>query len=314
MKTVVLLSYTGIGSNLLHLSYCHQIAKKYGPITIITLCKNLNQALSKDPLIKEVIYLDKYYKKLTDIFYLSNFLSTLKIDNIFIFYPSIRFFLACKIARIKNIKSYPLFKKKNLHLVNAAKKFTEKVLNIKNCPTESKIFIDKIERENALKKIINNKKNVILGIGSSGPSTRWGSKNFINLMKKLLKKKDDFYFFLLCGPNEKEIADTITKEIDNDYCISLDKQKISEIVPLISLADLYVGNDSFGQHVASQCNIPSIIIMLDTPKAYSDYSINQFRILPENINENDISHDSKFSPDSIKVEQVIEKIFSILKL
>ena len=313
MKTAVLLSYTGIGSNLLHLSYCHQIAKKYGPITIITLCKNLNQALSKDPLIKEVIYLDRYYKKLTDIFYLSNFLSTLKIDNIFIFYPSIRFFLASKIAKIKNVKSYPLFKKKNLHLVNAAKKFTEKVLNIKNCPTESKIFIDKFERENALKKIINNKKNVILGIGSSGPSTRWGSKNFIDLIKKLLEK-DDFYFFLLCGQNEKEIADTIKKEIDNDYCISLDKQKISEIVPLISLADIYVGNDSFGQHVASQCNIPSIIIMLDTPKAYSDYSINQFRILPENINENDISHDSKFSPDSIKVEQVVEKIFSILKL
>ena len=313
MKTAILLSYTGIGSNLLHLSYCHQIAKKYGPITIITLCKNLNQALSKDPLIKEVIYLDRYYKKLTDIFYLSNFLSTLKIDNIFIFYPSIRFFLASKIAKIKNVKSYPLFKKKNLHLVNAAKKFTEKVLNIKNCPTESKIFIDKFERENALKKIINNKKNVILGIGSSGPSTRWGSKNFIDLIKKLLEK-DDFYFFLLCGQNEKEIADTIKKEIDNDYCISLDKQKISEIVPLISLADIYVGNDSFGQHVASQCNIPSIIIMLDTPKAYSDYSINQFRILPENINENDISHDSKFSPDSIKVEQVVEKIFSILKL
>ena len=313
MKTAILLSYTGIGSNLLHLSYCHQIAKKYGPITIITLCKNLNQALSKDPLIKEVIYLDRYYKKLTDIFYLSNFLSTLKIDNIFIFYPSIRFFLASKIAKIKNVKSYPLFKKKNLHLVNAAKKFTEKVLNIKNCPTESKIFIDKFERENALKKIINNKKNVILGIGSSGPSTRWGSKNFIDLIKKLLEK-DDFYFFLLCGQNEKEIADTIKKEIDNDYCISLDKQKISEIVPLISLADIYVGNDSFGQHVASQCNIPSIIIMLDTPKAYSDYSINQFRILPENINENDISHDSKFSPDSIKVEQVVKKIFSILKL
>ena len=92
MKTAVLLSYTGLGSNLLHLSYCHQIAKKYGPITITTLCENLNQALSKDPLIKEVIYLDRYYKKLTDIFYLSNFLSTLKIDNIFIFYPSIRFF------------------------------------------------------------------------------------------------------------------------------------------------------------------------------------------------------------------------------
>ena len=54
--------------------------------------------------------------------------------------------------------------------------------------------------------------------------------------------------------------------------------------------------------------------MLDTPKAYSDYSVNQFRILPEGVNDNDISHDSNFSPDRIKVGKVIEKIFYLLKL
>ena len=313
MKTVVLLSYTGLGSNLLHLSYCHQIAKKFGPVTIITLCKNLSQALSKDPLVKEVIYLKNYYKKFTDIFNLSSFLKELKIDNIFIFYPSSRFFIASKIAKIKNIKCYPFFYKKNLHLVNAAKKFTEKVLNIKNCPTETRIFIDKTEKDIASKKIVSNKKNIILGIGSSGPTTRWGSNNYINLIKDLVKK-NDFFFFLLCGPNEKEIADKILNEVDKNCCLSLDDKKISEIIPLISLADIYVGNDSFGQHVASQCNIPSIIIMLDTPRAYSDYSINQFRILPNGVNENDISHDSNFSPDTIKVEKVSEKIFSLLKL
>jgi len=313
MKTAVLLSYKGLGSNLLHLSYCHQIAKKYGPVTIITLCENLNQVLTKDPQIKEVVYLNKYFKKFTDIFNLSNFLAELNIDNIFIFYPSIRFFVASKLAKIKYIKCYPFFDKKKLHLVNAARRFTEKVLDIENCPTETRIFIDKTEKDIASKKIINSKKNVILGIGSSGPTTRWGSKNYINLIKKLIEK-NNFFFFLLCGPNEKDIADTILKEVDKNYCISLDEKKISEIVPLISLADIYVGNDSFGQHVASQCNIPSIIIMLDTPKAYSDYSVNQFRILPEGINENDISHDSNFSPDTIKVEKVFKKIFSLLKL
>tara|TARA_B100001029_G_C15029277_1_gene435788 strand:- start:340 stop:1281 length:942 start_codon:yes stop_codon:yes gene_type:complete len=313
MKTAVLLSYTGLGSNLLHLSYCHQIAKKYGPVTIITLCENLNEVLKKDPKIEKVIYLNKYYKKMTDIFDLSNFLAELNIDNIFIFYPSIRFFVASKIAKIQNIKCYPFFKKKNLHLVNAAKKFTEKVLNIENCPTETKIYIDKAEKDIASKKIAGSKKNVILGIGSSGPTTRWGSKNYINLIKKLIEK-NDFFFFLLCGPNEKSIANTILKEVDANYCVSLDNKKISEITPLISLADIYVGNDSFGQHIASQCNIPSIVIMLDTPKAYSDYSVNQFRILPEGVNDNDISHDSNFSPDRIKVGKVIEKIFYLLKL
>ncbi len=311
MKTAVLLSYTGLGSNLLHLSYCHQIAKKFGPITIITLCENLDQALSKDPNVKEVVYLNKYYKKFTDIFNLSHFLKDLEIDNIFIFYPSIRFYIASKIAKIKNVKSYPLLNKKNLHLVNVAKRFTEKILNIRNCPTETQIFIDKADKIIASKKIKNNKKNIILGIGSSGPTTRWGAKNYINLIKKL-EDKNNFFFFLLCGPNEKDIADAILKEIDKDCCTSLDNKKISEIIPIISLADMYVGNDSFGQHVAAQCNVPSIIIMLDTPKAYSDYSVNQFRILPEGVNENDISHDSNFAPDTIKVEKVYEKIFSLI--
>ena len=29
MRTGILLSYVGLGSNLLHLTYCHEIAKKY---------------------------------------------------------------------------------------------------------------------------------------------------------------------------------------------------------------------------------------------------------------------------------------------
>ncbi len=41
MKIGIFLNYVGLGANLLHLSYCHQIAKKYGPITIITLSSNL---------------------------------------------------------------------------------------------------------------------------------------------------------------------------------------------------------------------------------------------------------------------------------
>ena len=56
MKTGIYLSYVGLGANLLHLSYCHQIAKKHGPVTVITLCKNFPHAvglgvdMSKDAL------------------------------------------------------------------------------------------------------------------------------------------------------------------------------------------------------------------------------------------------------------------------
>jgi ADP-heptose:LPS heptosyltransferase len=307
MKTGILLSYKGLGSNLLHLSYCHEIAKKYGPITIITLCKNLEQALLDDPLIKEIIYLEKYHKKLIDVFKLGKFLKSLNLDNIFIYYPSFRYIFSSRIAGIKNIKSYSIFKKKNLHLVNAAKKFTEKNLNIQSCPTETSLYIDPIKKANSKNKINKLKKNIILGVGSSGPTTRWGSKNFIFLIKELNKKKN-YFFYLLCGPDEKEIADTILNQIGTEYCSSLSNKNISEIIPLISVCDMYIGNDSFGHHVASQSSLPSFIIILDTPRAYTDYSKNQYRVLPDNIDEDYISHDSKISANDITVDIVLKKI------
>ena len=45
MKTGIFLSYKGLGANLLHLSYCHEIAKKFGPITLITLNPKLKEVL-----------------------------------------------------------------------------------------------------------------------------------------------------------------------------------------------------------------------------------------------------------------------------
>ena len=311
MKIGIFLSYIGLGSNLLHLTYCHQIAKKYGPVSVVTLCKNLEQVIGEDPLIKEVICIEKYYKKFSDIFKLSKLLKEYNFNTLYIFYPSIRFFLASKLAGIKKVYYYKFFKKKNLHLVEAAKKFIEKNLNIKSCPTETKIFISEKNKQIAKSNLDKSKKNIIIGAGSSGISQRWGETNYINLIKKLIKKKDCF-FYILCGPKEKEIADKIINEVNSNICLTLSNKTIAEVIPIISVCDIYIGNDSFGQHVSSQCSIPSLIIMIDSPKAYSDYSKNQFRILPPGISIENISHDSGISPDEIKVDLVLAKALKLL--
>ena len=171
MKTGIFLSYKGLGANLLHLSYCHEIAKKFGPVTLITLNPKVAEGLSDDESFSEIIYLENYYKKFTHIYKLSNYLKKFNFENFFIFYPSIRYFLSSKLAGIPNIYHYPLFKKKGLHLVNVAKEFIQKNLKIDNCPTESKIILKKNKLENLKKDGI---KRIILGIGSSGPTTKWG--------------------------------------------------------------------------------------------------------------------------------------------
>ena len=306
MKTGIYLSYVGLGANLLHLSYCHQIAKKNGPVTIITLCKNLEATLTDDPLIENVFYISQYHKKLIDIFNLANVLKSFDLENLLIFYPSIRLHLSAKLAGIKNIRIYSFFKKKNLHLVKAAKKLTEDFLKINNCPTETSFFINK-DKLNKINEKFENKFKIVIGAGSSGPTTRWGSKNFSKLINQL-NKSDDYFFFLLCGPNEKEIENEIISNLTKDNFIALSDKNIENLTPYLCASDMYVGNDSFGSHITSQSGKKSIVMLLDAPRAYTDYSQNYYRMIPNGFTIDEITHGTNADPNLITVEEVIKTI------
>jgi len=309
MKTGIYLSYVGLGANLLHLSYCHQVAKKYGPVTIITLCKNLEEALSDDPLIEKVYYLEKYNKKLINTFKLSQILKKFNFTNLLIFYPSLRIYISAKLAGIKNIFAYKFFEKKNLHLVKAAKILTEKFLGVDDCQTETNFVIE----NKKIEKINNEFKNsfkIAIGAGSSGPTTRWGSDNFAKLINKL-NENGDYIFFILCGPNEKTIEDEIINKLNKKNYIKLSDKKIIEVIPYLCACDMYVGNDSFGSHVSAQSGKKSIVFLLDSPKAYTDYSKNFFRLIPEGFNIDEITHNTKADPNLISVDNVLNKIQSL---
>jgi len=310
MKTGIYLSYIGLGANLLHLSYCHQIAKQHGPVTIITLCKNLKEALADDPLIERVYYLDKYQKRFFDIFKLSEILKSFNFENLLIFYPSLRLYVAAKIAGIQNICSYKFFKKKNLHLINAAKSLTERFLKKNDCETESSFFI---KDERILKindELNNNSFRIVIGAGSSGPTTRWGSDNFAKLINNL-NEIGDFFFLILCGPNEKKIEYDILSQLKKSNYLTLSNKTIYDLIPYLCASDMYVGNDSFGSHILSQSGKKCIVFLLDSPKAYTDYSKNYFRIIPEGYKIEEITHGTNANPDLISVNEVIKNIIRL---
>ena len=309
MNVGIYLNYIGLGSNILHLSYCHEIAKKYGPVTIITLCKNLDQALEDDPNIKNVVLIKKN-NKVTDIPNISKKLKKLLLDKIFIFYPSPRLFFAAKLSGIKEIYNYPLFKKKKLHLVNAAKKFTCESLKINFCPTETKYFVSDEKIKNTKKYFDKDYYNIVIGAGSSGPDTRWGEKNFISLINKL-NENGKYFFYVQCGPEQNQISKNIIANVSKKNCMDLSCMNIKEIIPILYLCDMYVGNDSFAHHVTSQCNKPSIVLLLNSPKAYSDYSTNHHRIIPDNVKIEDIDHTSRYASKLISVEKVFNKIINL---
>ena len=307
MKTGIYLSYVGLGANLLHLSYCHKIAKKYGPVTIITLCKNLEAALADDPLIEEVFYLNKFHKKFVDIFKLGHVLKSFDFKNLLIFYPSFRLYASAKIAGIKNVFIYNFFKKKKLHLIKAAKKLTERFLNISNCPTETNFFIKQEKISKVCQELDGNEFKIVIGAGSSGPTTRWGSENFSKLINQL-NKLDNYFFFILCGPNEKEIENEIISSLDKKNYKTLSDKSIEDLIPYLCASNMYVGNDSFGSHITSQTGKKSIVMLLDSPKAYTDYSQNYYRIIPDGFDIEQITHGTNANPNLITVEKVIQTI------
>ena len=122
----------------------------------------------------------------------------------------------------------------------------------------------------------------------------------------------NYFFYILCGPNENQISKNIINGTNSKKCLSFSEKTLSEIIPIMSNSDLYIGNDSFGHHVCSQSGIPSIILMLDTPSAYSDYSVNQHRVLPDGVNIHEVDHNSNFSRDQIGTDEVYRKALSLL--
>ena len=121
----------------------------------------------------------------------------------------------------------------------------------------------------------------------------------------------DYFFFIQCGPDQKQISEEIIKNMKKKNYLDISQLSIEEIMPYLNLCDMYVGNDTFSHHVTSQSQKPSLVILLNTPKAYSDYSIYQHRIVPDNVKIEDIDHNSNFNPELVSVEKVINKIIQI---
>ena len=212
---------------------------------------------------------------------------------------------------IANIADEPslhlVFKKKNLHLINAAKSLTERFLKKNDCETESSFFI----KDERILKINNefskNSFRIVLGVGSSGPTTRWGSDNFAKLINNL-NEIGDFFFLILCGPNEKKIEDDILSKLKKSNYLTLSNKTIYDLVPYLCASNMYVGNDSFGSHILSQSGKKCIVFLLDSPKAYTDYSKNYFRIAPQGYKIGEITHGTNANPDLISVNEVIKNI------
>jgi heptosyltransferase II len=320
MKILAVQNRMGIGDMVIFLPFIEAISKNFG-VPVSLLVKESSKALQflKDnKTINNIIILDRGHKikngRHDGIIGSYNLVKDLKkhnFDKIFIFNSSLRFNLISKIAGIKDIRQYPLFDKKNQHIIDTAKDFIKKELN-KDTESNPEIFINNqlIKNSKSNYKINNEEINILLGIGGSGPTKRIPSKIFINFMK-MVTQKHKCRFFLATGKNidEQKILHEILDSEFKNSCIKLDDLSINEILPVIKNCDISICNDSSFSHLSSGLGIKTIVLMADTPLLYGSYSPKMYPIIPDG--ENTVTHNT-LGKERINPEKILEQFNKIL--
>ena len=317
MKVLVIQPKIGMGDMVIYLPYIHAISKKYKTAVSILVKENsrANQLLAEDRHIKEILILDRtknntgIHDGLLGFFKLSRDLKLKEFDKVFIFNSSLRYLLISKIAGIKNISQYPLFRKKD-NVVTSAKIFTENELGeIVSTQPELIVSGDKVNK--AKQKFSNDFKHICLGISASGPTKRWDIKNFIKLCINI-NARTPSKFYLAAGNNDKDLIDQFLNSELSSNCISFKDLKISETLPIIKNCNLYIGNDTGWLHISSALGIKCLALFMDSPvQAYGKYSKNIEVIVPEGETEETTTHDT-LGADKISFEKVFNESIKLL--
>ena len=175
MKILTIQNRMGIGDMVIFLPYIEAISKKFDTPVSILVKENSKaiQFLGDNKNIDEIIILDRGNKKKNSrhdgfggSLSLANDLRKRNFDKVFIFNSSFRFNLISRIAGIKKIYQYPLFRKKNQHIINTAEEFLKKEIQV-DVKSDPQILINKddISEAKSKYKIQNSQLNILLGIG-----------------------------------------------------------------------------------------------------------------------------------------------------
>ena len=317
MKILAIQNRMGIGDMVIFLPYIEAVAKKYNSqVTLLVKENSKAEHLIKDnKYINEIIILKRdrtkksFHDGLNGFFRLVSDIKKYQFDKVLIFNSSLRYKLVCKFAGINDIYQYPLFKKKNQHIIEAANKLLKNNFNLE---IKSDPVID-VKDENVQKiklkfNFSDEVKNILLGIGGSGPTKRIPPKIFVEFMDLCLKNFK-CRFYLATGNKNEEIE--IMNEIlsyHKNLCTPLNELSISETLPIIKNCNIAVCNDSSFSHLSAGLGKPTIVLMSDTPLIYGSYSSKMHPLIPDGVEK--VTHGTE-GKERINPLKIFEK-FQIL--
>ena len=306
MKVLIIQAKMGVGDMIIYLPYIHAISKKYKR-SVSVLVKDSSRAkglLAEDNHINEIINLEKNMDGIKGIFKLSKELKKRNFDKIFIFNSSLRYNLIARLAGIKSIYQYPLFRSKD-NIVLSAKIFTEDIIN-EVVSSEPNLIIKKTDNN-----LDRSFKYICLGISASGPTKRWDINNYIKLAEKI-NEKIKCKFYLAGGKNDIDLINKFKNSSVGRNSLTFEKMNIKETLQYISNCNLYVGNDTGWAHISVALNVKALTIFCDSPvAAYGSYSSKMFTVEPEGVVKGTTTHNT-LGKDKISFDEVYNQSIQIL--
>ena len=305
MKILIIQTKIGMGDMIIYLPYIHAISESFKQSVSLLVKKNsrASELLAEDNHVKEIITLEKDMDGFNGMFKLSSELKKRDFSKVFIFNSSLRYNVISRLAGIKSIYQYPLFRSKD-NIVHSAKIFTENVTK-KIVSTEPNLIFRR--KKNNLNKDF---KNICLGISASGPTKRWGINNYIKLAEEI-SKKVKCKFFIAGGKKDIDLINKFKESNVGKNSLSFETLSVKETLQNISDCDLYIGNDTGWAHISVALKVKALTIFCDSPVlAYGRYSFRMTTVEPEGEN-NTTTHDT-LGKDKISFDQVLGEAFKLL--
>ncbi len=318
MKILAIQNRMGIGDMVIFLPYIEAVAKKYNSqVTLLVKENSKAEHLIKDnKYINEIIILKRdqtkkgFHDGINGFFRLVSDIKKYQFDKVLIFNSSLRYKLVCKFAGIIDIYQYPLFKKKNQHIIEAANKLLKNNFNleIKSDPVIN-VKDENVQKIKLKFNFSDEVKNILLGIGGSGPTKRIPPKIFIEFMNLCLKNFK-CRFFLATGNKNEEIE--IMNEIlsyHKNLCTPLNELSIYETLPVIKNCSIAICNDSSFSHLSAGLGKQTIVLMSDTPLIYGSYSSKMHPLIPDGVEK--VSHGTE-GKEKINPLKIFEKFQNLI--
>lgn len=293
MKIAIIQTRPGIGDFCIFLPFIHTIAKHYNSKIILITKKRTyaSELTSADPYIEKVIYIsDKNNSK--DLY---RNLKHEKCDYIFIFHFSLRYYFISLVSGARKIFHYGFVKKKVSIIGHAI----SMIYNWLGKKLEKNLFCNLFLKD---PEKLDNKNNIILGIGGSGKNKKWNIENFKYIINKIDLRNNQI---IIAGGNEEILdAENIIK-INPGRFISLCSLNLPDTIKFLKGSKLYLGNDTGFMHLSAAMGVKSYGLFGDTPVDYASYNHLIIPITPKN--KKNITHNDRMM-DQIYPNDVFEFI------